>query len=293
MTVSMERVGVIFIILSAALWGLFPVLAHQGLQTIPPLSLAVLTYAAALVGAFFYSLYTGTFTELRDRRTYKALLMLTLCIVIVPTILFYSGARLTSGVNASMLLLAEIIFTVLLTPLWGEVTTKNKLLGAFGIFLGSLLILYRHGLYFAWGDILIIASTSTYPFGNYFSKKVLRLLSPASVLLARLILGLPVLIFVALIVEPETSFVQIMKGHWLIIIITGLVSLGLGKILWFEGLKRLDVSKSVSLGMTFPLFSLIALSIIGQETVSLLQMLGIFIMMIGVYFTVQRQSMAI
>lgn len=217
MSLSRERVGIICALLSAASIGLFPVLVHRAVISIPPLSLIIFTNATALIGALIYSLYKGTSFELLNRQAYKPLIILTICIIIIPSILFYSGTRLTTGVNSSMLLLFEIVFTALISPLWGETTTRNKIIGVLGIFLGGLFILYKPGLRINWGDILIIASTSTYPIGNYFAKKVLEILSPASLLLARLSLGLPVLIVVARYFEPNVQLVAVARSHWLII----------------------------------------------------------------------------
>jgi len=79
-------------------------------------------------------------------------------------------------------------------------------------------------------------------------------------------------------------------GEWPLLLFTGLVLLGAGKIVWYEALSRLDISKAISLGMTFPLFSLAVLIGVFRETVSSYQWIGIGVMMIGVFFAVRRRS---
>jgi drug/metabolite transporter (DMT)-like permease len=44
---------------------------------------------------------------------------------------------------------------------------------------------------------------------------------------------------------------------------------------WYEAFGRLDISKAISLSMTFPLFSLIMLAGIFKEAISSYQWLGI------------------
>ena len=66
--------------------------------------------------------------------------------------------------------------------------------------------------------------------------------------------------------------------------------LGIQNIAWYEGLKRLDISKAVSLTMTFPLFSLLVLIAVFKEVPSITQWIGIAIMAIGVYFSIKRSS---
>ena len=135
-----ESTGVALALLSAALWGLYPVAVHSGSANIPPLTFAASITIIAALGALAYALATGRAGELLRVRAYPALLMITLCIVIIPNSLFFIGARQTSGVNASFLLLSEIIFTVLFTPFIGEKTTRDKLLGAGGVFFGALFL---------------------------------------------------------------------------------------------------------------------------------------------------------
>ena len=47
--------------------------------------------------------------------------------------------------KSSMRQLSEIIFTLLFTPLFGEKTTPEKLIGAISVFFGSIFILFKVG----------------------------------------------------------------------------------------------------------------------------------------------------
>lgn len=285
-----EQLGVTFALVSAAMWGLFPVIVNFGVKDIPPLTYAAISTLLAALGAFVYFLSQKKLSELKNTKSYFPLFMVTLCIVIIPYTLFFIGASKTSGINTSLLLLAEIIFTLIFTPFIGEKTTRSKILGAGGVFIGALFILYNGSLAINLGDLLIIASTLTYPIGNFYAKKALNMVSPAAVLFIRFLFGGLFILMLALIFEPVIEMTNIINKYWLIILFNGLVLLGIGKVIWYEGLKRLDISKAISLAMTFPLFSLIALLIFFQESISLYQGIGAAIMMIGVYFTAKRKS---
>jgi drug/metabolite transporter (DMT)-like permease len=289
-----EKVGVIFSLVHAAMYGTFAVLVNRGAKNIPPITFAALTTLLAACGTFVYVIAKGKLHELKKKESYRFLVMITLCIVIIPYILFFVGASKTSSINSSLLLLSEIIFTLLFTPFIGEKTTIAKLIGALGIFLGALFILYNGVLKFNVGDLLIIASTLTYPIGNYYAKRALNLISPATILFVRFLFGGLFILAFALIFEPQANafngILSLSKGNWALIIFTGLILLGLGKIICYEGLKRLDISKNVSIGMTFPLFSLIVLIGIFKESPSVFQWIGIFIMAVGVYFSIKRPS---
>ncbi|MCD4760878.1 DMT family transporter [bacterium] len=285
-----EKIGTLFILIHAVMWGIFPVLVNHGVKNIPPLTYAALTILLATIGAFFYALIQGKLSDLKNKNSYKSLLMITLCIVIIPYSLFFWGASLTSGVNTSVLLLSEIIFTLIFTHFIGEKTTGYKLMGAGGVFFGALFILYNGTLNFNIGDLIIIISTITYPIGNLYAKRVLNLVSPSIILFTRFLLGGLFILGLALLIEPQANIGQIINNHWLLIVFNGLVLLGIGKVIWYEGLKRIDISKAISLSSTFPLFSLIILLTIFKESISLYQGIGIIIMMLGVYFSVKRKS---
>lgn len=216
--------------------------------------------------------------------------MITFCIVVVPFILFFIGSSKTSGINSSLLLLSEIIFTLLFTPLIGEKTTVKKIIGALGVCLGSAFILYKGSSTLNIGDLLIIASTITYPIGNFYSKKALNFVSPAIILFVRFLLGGIFISIFAFFVEPTSDILNIISNHWEIMLSIGFVVLGINKILWYEGLKRLDISKAISLSMSFPLFSLLILILFFKQVPTSSQWIGIFIMAIGVYISVKRPS---
>jgi len=285
-----EKTGIIFVLVSAALWGIFPVLINRGTQTIPPITFAAITTLLAALGCFLYALFRGKLGELRNNKTYFYLLMITLCIVIIPYVLFYVGASKTTGLNSTMLLLSELIFTLIFTHFIGEKTTSTKLFGGLGIFFGALLILFNGQLKFNIGDLLIIASTSVEPIGNLYAKKALNLISPATILFVRFLFGGLFILLLSLLFEPQANFVMLISNNWFIILFTGLILLGISKILCYEALKRLDISKMISLLMTFPLFSLVVLISIYKEIPSVYQWLGIALMAVGVYFSIRRNS---
>jgi len=290
MNKQQEKIGVAFALTGAAMWGIFPVLVNRGTQNIPPIMFAAITTLLAACGSFIYAAIKGKLHELKNKKSYSSLLMVTLCIVIIPYILFFIGASKTSGINSSLLLLSEIIFTLLFTPLIGEKTTSKKLIGATGVFIGAILILYNGTFSLNAGDLLIIFSTATYPIGNFYAKKALNDVSPAIILLVRFFLGGFFILFFALLVESQSNITQTILQNWQIVLFTGLVLLGIGKVVWYEGLKRLDISKAISLSMTFPLFSLIVLIAFFNEIPSTYQWAGILVMTLGVYFSVKRQS---
>lgn len=289
---SSEKTGVIFTLCSAALWGIYPIMVNVWANKIPPFFFAGVLAIFTALGTAIWMIARKKTKELKIREAYFPLFMVSICIVLIPNLLFFIGASRTSGLNASVLMLSEIIFTLLITPLFGEHNTKEKYLGALGIMIGAGLVLYNQKIIaFNSGDLLIALSTITFPIGNFYSKRALYLLSPSVVIMVRYLLGGIFLLVFAFVFEPIYLFkTAIIDNIWMFIFL-GIVILSLCKICFYEGMKRLDISKVISLEMTYPFFSLIVLYLFFDTNIFIHQLIGIIIMMIGGYYAVRRKSL--
>lgn len=285
-----EKQGVIIAIISSMFWGIFLVLINSGVKSISPLFFAG---SITLIAAFFtliFCLLNGQLKELKQNGILVNLLGVTFFIAVIPYILLFIGSSFTSSINTSVLTLSEIIFTVIFTHFIGEKTTKIKLLGAGSIFIGAFIILFQGSSEIRLGDILIFFSTITYPFGNLYSKRALNKLSPAVITFIRSLFGGLFLLLLSFIFENKNQMLLIIHQHWLFLLLSGVIFMGIGKILAQETVKRLDISKAIALFMTFPLFSLAFVVFFQKEMITYYQWLGIIIMMVGVYFSIIRQS---
>jgi len=150
--------------------------------------------------------------------------------------------------------------------------------------------LYNGTLTLNTGDLIIIASTMSYPIGNFYSKKALHAVDPSIIIFVRFLLGGACILLIARLVEPSVDIAQVLVDHWGLLLFNGVVLLGVTKVLWYEAFKRIDISKAISLAMTFPIFSLAILMIWFDEIPTLYQCIGIVLMAVGVYFTIKRKS---
>lgn len=284
-----ETLGSFFIFFSSFIWSLFPIVVNQGTKTIPPLAFAGLSTLTVAVCSVFFLFPRQRYSELKERKSYFYLFMLTLCIIIIPYSLFFIGSKHTSGINSAFLLLMEVIFTLIFTHFIGEKTTWLKLLGSLGVFIGACFIVLQKAFVPTLGDILIVASTAVYPIGNFYSKVALRYTSIPTILFFRSFLGGFFILGLSFIFE-RPNLTQILFDHWKIILLNGMVILGLSKLFWYKGLRSLDISKAISLSIIAPFFSLLFLVLFFKEPVSLFQAIGIAIMMVGMYFSLTRKS---
>lgn len=285
-----ETTGIIFLLTQSVLWGIFPIMINNGTKYIDPLFYAGISTLFASLTCFIYVVLSKNTKDLLNIKSYPYVLLVTLLIIIIPYSLFFIGASKTSGINTSLLLLSEIIFTLIITPFFGEKSSFYKILGAGGIFLGASCILYNGNLKINTGDILIILSTLCYPFGNFFAKKALNLISPSAILFFRSFIGGLIILLISHFVSPDLEKIKTIATNLPIILLSGSILMAASGILFYEGLKRLDISKTISLVMTFPISSLFILIFVTKENISIYKWIGIIFMATGVYFTIKRKS---
>ncbi|MEK7672848.1 MAG: DMT family transporter [Patescibacteria group bacterium] len=282
MTKKSEKIATIQIFLVAILWGMFPIVVNKGSQHIQPIFFAASSVLLSCITIFIISLFKKSLKELKNKRGWKLGIIVAITGTAIPEALLFIGSQLTSGINTAALLLSEIIFTLLIMPFLGERPTLYKTLSGLLVLAGAFMILFKSspdGINI--GDILIFLSTMTFPFGNYFSKKILNEISAETLMIIRYSVGGIFLLALSFITEDSSLFLASAKEYWIYIFINGIVLSAFTNTIWYKGLKHLEVSKAISILMTFPLFSLIFLIIFFKEIPSPYQLIGLIVITIG------------
>jgi len=289
---NQETQGELFVLGEAILYGFFPLVVNHAVKFVSPLLFAGLSSLVAAVALFIYLFSTKTFHHLFNKKALIYILGVTLFIIVLPSIFIFIGTSFTSGVNTTILLQAEVFFTFLFCGLFfGEKITSKKLIGALAIVIGTTIVIFNGSLVINWGDILILSGVAFYPFGNMCAKKALSMVPSTAILFIRSFLGGLILILLSFIFESSFSVLgSTIFNFYLFILINGLAVMFLSKIFWYEGLKRIDISKAITIGMSYPAFSLIFLFLFVQEIPNLYQLIGLFVTMAGVVFITYKKK---
>lgn len=288
-----EIKGEAFILISAIIHGFFPIFINQISQKISPVLLASLSN---LIPAFFLSVYIyfirDSFKKIFDKTLIKYFLGSVLFVVIIPSIFIFIGTQHTSSINTSILLQSELLFTILIcAAFFNEKITIKKTITSLIILLGTLLVLYNGSFEAKFGDLFIIIGTSFYPFGNFCQKKILQKIDPYSLLFARSLIGGIFLLFLSLSFEnlPNTTFIDIKESLFYIVSASILIFLT-GKILWFKGLKYLDISKSITIISSTPAFTMCFAYFLLHEIPTIYQITGLVIIIIGLFIVTKKEK---
>lgn len=282
--ISQETVGILFIISQVALYGLFPLVINTSVKLMPPILFAGLSITLASIFLFIYTVVTKNLSQIFNKKALLYMLGVTLLIIILPSIFIFLGTKVTSGINTTILLQTEVFFTFIFVGLFfHEKITVKRVIGALIIVIGTTVILYNGTFVFNWGDLLIIAGVFFYPFGNMAAKKALQIVPSTVILFFRSFLGGISLIIISILFENSLYFiVPSIQNYILFIALNGVVIMFISKVLWYEGLKRIDITKAIPIAMSFPAFSILFLYIFVQEMPTIYQWSGLLLTMIGV-----------
>lgn len=278
-----------------ALAAFFPIVVYYETRIMPPILFAGVSTLVSGIGVFLYTLFKrGNYYVFHNIKAFFYILINMFCSVVIPFILFFIGAGQTSAINTVLLPNIEIFFAFFICVLfYGETITFRKSISAAVIFLGTIAILYNQTFEPHWGDLLIIGSALFYPIGNIYLKKALLIVNPFMILSVRNIIGGALLILTSMLFENYSfSTFAYIKNNILIVLFNGIFILGIARLMWFEGLKRLDVSKSTSISTAQPAFGLLYAIIFLGVMPTLPQTIGFFIIVGGLFMFVKTEKVS-
>jgi len=290
--ISEEHKGELFVGAESAIYALFPIIVAYTTKQMPPVLFAAMGTIVAGVSVFIYLLLTGKLKSILNKEAIPSILGVTLFIIIIPSILIFIGGSLTSGINTSILLQSEIVFTfIIYSILKYEDITKLKIIGAIQVIIGTTLIVYNGNTSVNIGDFLIIAGTFFYPIGNIYAKRALKKTTIPVILCLRNILGGVILLSISMMFEKFTQTpLTYIYNNIFYILISGILVYWISKSLWYAGLRKLDVSKAILISVGgYPALSLLFAIILLKEIPTIYQWIGFAVICIGIFFIIKTQ----
>jgi drug/metabolite transporter (DMT)-like permease len=209
--------------------------------------------------------------------------------VVMYNILAYWGLFLSSAISASLLIpTVQPLTTVLIARIKAiDSLSKSQYWGLFAGFLGAIATLtgdwsLHPNIHTMLGNVLLLLAAFSFSLYSTLGKSVLNYLPPlhttAYATIAGSILFLPVSFLGdhQLILEHLTWDFGLYMGY--LIILGGVLSF----LWWSHGVKYLGPSKTGMITLLMPPFALLIAVVVLQQSISLLQMIGIVLSLLGV-----------
>ncbi|WP_201352799.1 DMT family transporter [Hydrogenimonas urashimensis] len=281
-----EQQGELYALLLSILESWFPILTIWAIAYVG----AIHTYAYAIVVAILFFLVLShrrkTLGRLLDKKARRDLLLTGLFITLL-FLFVYIGLRYTTAGNMSLIIFLQLFFAYLYFNVFGkEKMVPVHTLGAFSMGIGALIVLFPEKFGgFNLGDGLILLAAAIAPIANYYQQRARLRVPSETVLLFRYLFALPLLFLFAHLFEPEPTISQIRSAlPW--IVLSGLLVMGVAKILWVEALHRISITKLSAMTALIPLFTLVFAYLFLGEVPTCRQLLGVpFILLGGILIT--------
>jgi len=282
-----EKEGIIFVIITIFIAGALPIIIKYGTGLINPLFFA--TFSSLIAGIFLLvlAILKGNWKILFDKRYFPFLLLIGFFGITLSNICFFFGVTLTSGINSSILLQIEPLYAIFIGYLLlNEKITLKQIFFTFIIMLGTLVVIYREEFRVNWGDLLVLLTPLCWQIAHFFSKRLMttyKEITPMLIATARTLYGGMFLFILSGIVGIREYDILGIKGILSILLFQGIIGFALHYSIWYEAIKRLNLSKATTMVSVYPTFSIALARFILKEIPNFYQLVGFGIIILGIF----------
>jgi drug/metabolite transporter (DMT)-like permease len=295
----MDRRTLLLIVILTGIWGTGPVVARflVGVSgEIMPTDLALVRWIIAFVFLFVVLSRNQSLNE--TKLTLKAdwLRFLLIGVTIAGFgLLFLFGVSLSFAVNAALLTNLHPIFIAVLAHIFlNEKTGVRQLLGVFTAITGMLIVVTGGNLstivfgseQFI-GDILLILSALAWSIQSLLARKYVKKYGGLQTITLSAPFTILVLIPFALFLGNMQTLLNVSLIGWLLILHFSLGISGIGYVLWFVILRRIETAKASVSILIVPIYTIIFANIFLNEPITLMVVVGTVFVLTGIYL-VQR-----
>lgn len=282
-----EKEGIIFVIITIFIAGALPIIIKYGTGLINPLFFASFSSLIAGIFLFTLALLKGNWKTLFNKRYFPRLLLIGFFGITLSNICFFFGVTLTSGINSSILLVIEPLYAIFIGYiLLNEKITLKQIFFTMITMLGTLVVIYRVGFIFNWGDLLVLLTPLCWQVAHFFSKRLMtsyKEITPMLIATARTLYG-GIFLFILSSIEGSNQYDKLgMTNILLLLIFQGIIGFALHYSIWYEAIKRLNLSKATTLVSVYPTFSILLAWLILKEFPTFYQLAGFALIMVGIF----------
>jgi drug/metabolite transporter (DMT)-like permease len=288
---------------SALLFGVSSTLNKIALENVSPLIVAGMIYFIGGVVLFVLRnsplnerilklLETSTQTEEKITRSdYKTLALVILCGAILAPLFLMYGLDQTTAVNASLLLNAEVLFTVSIAFIFWRERGSIKDYLAIAVILIGVLFLTTNGQFqnititTIAGNLLIIGACLFWGIDNNLSKKLSKKHDLLLVTGLKCLIGGIALLLLALTIGVNLYFPLSALPY---VLFVGAFSIGISTLFFTFALREIGAMRTGVVFSTSALFGAVFAFLVLGEVFTIIQLFAGLIMLIGVFLLYKK-----
>lgn len=283
-----HRIGERFVYVETFLWSFLPIISVLSFASVPVLtSLAWSTLCAVIFLAAVVS-YNKAWHEVFQRKIWLHVLLAAIFIDMMYFGLYFIGLEKTTPGNAVIIALFEVFTSYLVFNIFRRqhIAREHKL-GATLMLVGAMVVLAPNYSGIHTGDFIILAATFFAPVGNYFQLRARKKASSATIMFMRALCAAPVLFLAAYVLGERASF-ENLQSAIVFLVLNGVVMLGISRILWLEGIRRIAVVDAIALSCIGPLLTLFFAWLILGQLPNVWQLSALVPLTLGILYLTDR-----
>ena len=285
-----KKIGVLAILAASVMWAVEPILTKVAARSTDFLQIAATRSAVSALVALTYVFLTNRGDLRVPRRHAPQLVYIGVVGTVVADLLYVLSLTRIPVINAVLLGHMQPIFIVLI----GFFFLKEDRLTLFD-YLGILLMAVA-GLLVTTktpanlsalrlgssGDLLVLVATFAWATTAVVMRKYLRGLNAGVLVFYRFMIG--AVVFVTYI--SVTARLAVTSVHQVLV---GVV-VGVGSVLYYEGLKRIKAAQVSALELSTPFFAAALAYFLLEESFTAMQLLGIALLVPGIHFLSRKEE---
>lgn len=279
----------------AAVWAINFAFVKYALADFAPLSFIVARFALAAL--FLFVIMVATREPLSvSRRDAGALLRLGLVGIAIYNLLFMYGLKYTTASNSALFISTSPLFAALVLALTQRRSIGRMALPGMALSMAGVVLVLGSkpgGLTFSredvLGDLLTLCAALFWALYTTQARPLLEKYPPIKVTAYSMAFGTLLLLPVGAYDVARQSWTSIPLASWGAFAFSTFLSGGIAFTLWYEGVKRIGVARTVVYHYLVPFIAVVFAALFLGERITLLQVLGGILILSGVYL-VQKQK---
>ena len=279
------------ILVTTVLWSSSLIFAKLIFDQLTPILFVALRYTLATPFLFILAFQGRKKQPLRSfRANWKVLFITGVSGPFISQVLQYIGLELTTASDALLLLNLTPIFAVLIAvPVLDEKITLDKLVGLIVATIGAIFIVLNASPEFSLftverviGNIIIIISTLFFAINGIAGKIAVKFTNTVSTTFYSTLFAVPFIWATAGAFEDVTILFTMSIEVWIIVLWVALVNTVIAFMLYYESMKHIEASRVQIILNLIAVWGVMMSILVLNETVTLLQILGGVLTIIGV-----------
>lgn len=291
MKTSKHYLGEACVLLTCIVEGFFPVVTNYLAPNLPSL---LFVNGAHLTTVLFMAVILIFKGNLFNKVPYKAIYFIFIN-AFVTSFYYLSivyGTRFTSGISTALILKTEMLTMFLFAWFFlKERMSAHQYAGMITVIMGIIMVLFNGTFEVNKGDLIMLSTVVFLPVANHCAKLALNKAGVALVIFWRFLFSflilLPFNLFTIQYIDQALISWQLL---WFILAY-GVLFFGGQNIIWYTGLKLMQLDRAVYIICASPAFSLLFALVLFKEIPTVYQMIGFVFTLVGIYLLIIKKKL--